>query len=68
MEFLDWLTGSDSTETYSSAKPPDFLGVQDPNPPPKLEPQAPHSPVRTTSVGLSRGNREISSLTPLESR
>ena len=42
--------------------------MQGPNPPPKLEPQAPHSPVRTTSVGLSRGNREISSLTPLESR
>ena len=68
MELFDWLTGSDSTETYSSAKPPAFLGVQGPNPPPKLEPQAPHSPVRTTSVGLSRGNREISSLTPLESR
>ena len=68
MELLDWLTGSDSIETYSSAKPPDFLGVQSPNPPPKLESQAPHSPVRTTSVGLSRGNREISSLTPLESR
>ena len=70
MEFLDWLTGSDSLDTYSSARPPEFLGLQSPNPPPpqKLESQAPHSPVRASSVGLSRGYREISSLTPLESR
>ena len=68
MELLDWLTGSDSTETYSSAKPPDFLGVQSPKPPSKLQSQANHSPVRTTSVESSRGHSEISSLTPLESR
>ena len=66
MEFLEWLTGSD-TETYSSAKPPDFLGVQDSKPAPKVQSQT-HSPVRSTSIELSRGNSENSPLTPLESR
>ena len=72
MELLEWLAGSD-TETYSSAKPPDFLGVQKPKPL-SLSPQSKGSPVRSTGVRpgstetVTTGFQPQHSLTPLESR
>ena len=72
MDLLDWLTGSD-TETYSSAKPPEFLGAQESIPETSLQSQ--RSTVQSTEVESRRESSEKLpkaapqySLTPLESR
>ena len=75
MDLLDWLTGSD-TETYSSAKPPEFLGTQkDPLPRGKTSP--PQSPGQSSSKVKSNPGSSSKTppkstpqhpLTPLESR
>ena len=72
MEFLEWLTGSDNTETYSSAKRPDFLGVQSPERPisvrNKLQSRSHTSVPGTPGAEPSSWSSETSYLTPLECR